>query len=301
MKKIITLVLAIALLMTSVVAIAETKATPNVNTFATLKTKMNEKTHIWTLKFSKPVDKCWVLWTDKGEEAEEVAVGEDLIATVLTWSHKYMPGTKQIYGTNHATDVVTTSWVDNPDYDAATASEIKYKKAATVAAGKRNGVVYYIDTVTKDDEWTIEQFDYKDAKGKIKTAYEVTGKTAADDFTFQTDNIAYIKYKYAVEHPGQNLEVTAPSKVTVAQKGTNKWGETVVNNVAVKAWADDEASLYVDGKIVGTVTVREYNPNANTVIATPDQAAIATLQGEFLVYYNRGGNIVGIEPYEGQF
>jgi hypothetical protein len=301
MKKIVTLVLAIALLMTSVVAIAETKATPNVKTFAELKTKMNEKTHVWTLKFSKPVDKCWVLWTDKGEEPEEVAVGEDLTATVLTWSHKYMPGTKQIYGTNHATDVVTTTWIDNPAYDEATASEIKYKKDTKVAEGKRSGVVYYIDTVTKDDEWTIKEFDYKDAKGKIKSAYAVTGKTAEDDFGFLTDNIDYIKYKYAVEHPGQNLQVTAPSKVTVAQKGTNKWGETVENKVAVKQWADDEESIYVDGKIYGTTTVREYNPNANTVIATPDQAAIATLQGDFVVYYNRGGNIVGIETYEGQF
>ncbi len=51
MKKVITLVLAIALVLTSVVAIAETHATPNVNSFATMKTKYDEKNHIITMNW----------------------------------------------------------------------------------------------------------------------------------------------------------------------------------------------------------------------------------------------------------
>ena len=38
-----------------------------------------------------------------------------------------------------------------------------------------------------------------------------------------------------------------------------------------------------------------------TVIATPDQAAFLTVQGEWAVYYNRAGKIVGIELFDGQF
>ena len=91
MKKIITLVLALALVLTSVVAIAEAveapaapKGAPNVNSFATMKTKYNEKNHIITITLSKPVDRLLVKWAEKGAEPEELAVGEDLKATALT-------------------------------------------------------------------------------------------------------------------------------------------------------------------------------------------------------------------------
>ena len=104
MKKIITLVLALALVLTSVVAIAESveapaapKGTPNINTFATMKTKYNEKAGVITITLSKPVDRLLVKWAEKGAEPEELAV--DLQATALTWGHKYMPGTTQYYAT----------------------------------------------------------------------------------------------------------------------------------------------------------------------------------------------------------
>lgn len=99
MKKIITLVLALALVLTSVVAIAETHATPNINTFATMKTKYNEKAGVITITLSKPVDRLLVKWAEKGAEPEELAVDENLQATALTWGHKYMPGTTQYYAT----------------------------------------------------------------------------------------------------------------------------------------------------------------------------------------------------------
>ncbi|MBQ7655330.1 MAG: hypothetical protein IJI53_05555, partial [Clostridia bacterium] len=78
MKKIVTLVLAIALLMTSVVAIAETHATPNINSFATMKVKYDESNRIYTITLSKPVDRLLIKWAEKGAEPEELAVGEDL-------------------------------------------------------------------------------------------------------------------------------------------------------------------------------------------------------------------------------
>ena len=39
----------------------------------------------------------------------------------------------------------------------------------------------------------------------------------------------------------------------------------------------------------------------STVIATAGDVAFMTVQGEWAVYYNRAGKIVGIEYFEGQF
>ena len=73
MKKIITLVLAVALLMTSVMAFAETKGTPNINSFAKMTTKTDEAAGIITITMSKMVDRLLVNWVNKGAEPEELA------------------------------------------------------------------------------------------------------------------------------------------------------------------------------------------------------------------------------------
>ena len=104
MKKVITLVLAIALVLTSVVALAD--GTPNINSFATMKVKYHELKSepwgapaYWEITLSKPVDRLLINWSGKGEEPEELAVDENLKATALKGSHKYMPGTSQYYAT----------------------------------------------------------------------------------------------------------------------------------------------------------------------------------------------------------
>ncbi len=95
MKKVITLVLAIALLLTSVVALAD--GTPNINSFAKMTTKTSEGNGVITITLTKPVDRLLVNWAEKGAEPEELQVDENLQATALTWGHKYMPGTTQYY------------------------------------------------------------------------------------------------------------------------------------------------------------------------------------------------------------
>ena len=99
MRKITALVLAIILVLTSVMAVADTQATPNITTFATMKTKYNERRHTITITLSKDVDRLLVNWAEIGAEPEELLVNEDLKATALTWNHKYMPGTTQYFAT----------------------------------------------------------------------------------------------------------------------------------------------------------------------------------------------------------
>ena len=66
MKKVITLVLAIALLLTSVVALAD--GTPNINSFAKMTTKTSEGNGVITITLTKPVDRLLVNWAEKGAE-----------------------------------------------------------------------------------------------------------------------------------------------------------------------------------------------------------------------------------------
>ena len=112
MKKIITLVLAIALLMTSVMAIAEVHATPNINTFAKMTVKYNEGNRLYTITLDKAVDRLLIKWADA--EPEELAVDENLEATAIAWGHKYMPGTTQYYATwsqNGGTIELDETWL----------------------------------------------------------------------------------------------------------------------------------------------------------------------------------------------
>ena len=235
MKKIITLVLAIALLMTSIVAIAETKATPNINSFATMTTKYNEGAGIITIKLSKPVDHLYVVWNDKSGN-EELAVGEDGVATALTWGHKYMPGTKQVYNTWTPREK-TTYKTDEEflGYDVKTSEKV-YKSTTVKTTEKGNWVTV--------KEGPARPLSYGDVDKQI-AAYKA-------------------QYKY------DNYEIVEPQKVTV-------------NGVVTE----------YPGYIKGTSESK-----LQTVIATPADTAYITVQGEFAVYYNRVGKIVGIEAYE---
>ena len=59
-----------------------------------------------------------------------------------------------------------------------------------------------------------------------------------------------------------------------------------------------EVSGYIQGVDEPYKTI---NHSFQTVIATPAQTAYMTVQGEWAVYYNRAGKIVGIELFDGQF
>ena len=69
------------------------------------------------------------------------------------------------------------------------------------------------------------------------------------------------------------------------------------NPTTVKVPLDRVNPGYIQGVSVKT----EVNKKLGTVIATPAQTAYMTVQGEWAVYYNRAGKIVGIEYFDGQF
>jgi len=276
MKKIIALVLALALVLTSVVAIAEAveapaapKGTPNVNSFATMKTKYDEKNHIITITLSKPVDRLLVNWAEKGAEPEELAVGEDLTATALTWGHKYMPGTFQYYAT-WGWDKYVEETESVVGVDIATSERIYSVKGAKMPG--------FDDDYCDDDPpqyyvWT------KAPKRVIKAEDCLT------DGKWDSKKYDKLIAEYYADYSDAN-------------KSNIKKGSVV----EIKPYIDENGNL-VDGSIQFTYKchTNDINRNFQTVIATPAQTAYMTVQGEWAVYYNRAGKIVGIELFDGQF
>lgn len=254
MKKIITLVLALALVLTSVVAIAEAveapaapKGTPNVKSFATMKTKYDERNHIITITLSKPVDRLLVKWAEKGAEPEELAVDENLQATALTWGHKYMPGTTQYYAT----------WVS--------VNRLVVKDE-----------VYLGKDICKSED-VYKSYDKK-----------VSGKELA--------------FEYRTEYPIRELDSKTCPDVSQEIAKYKRDYPTVDGYYDILIPYIDEFNVYHPGYIQ---LIEEYDgidpKSIQTVIATPDQTAYMTVQGEWAVYYNRAGKIVGIELFDGQF
>lgn len=312
MKKIVTLVLAIALLMTSVVAIAESKAIPNINTFAKMTTKFIEgsdrEAKRYEIKLSKPVDKLWILWAEKGAEPDELAVDENLCATALAVEHKYMPGIKQSIGTSSK-----KSTSQNIEFDYVYTSEDKYgikKKYYTVEdTGEEewsDKPVYFYTDEKKAEKWTLEA-DYDELTGKIEGYWYSYPVFAGYDedleepvFTYKwsyEESLDKIALKYEKAHDdGYEVKITEPTKVVSDKK-------VVVDKFGNKA---DEVVGYKDGYIQGVKTKTEVNKKLATNKATLGDRAFATLEGVtedfagWLVYRNRFGNFVAIEPYEGQ-
>lgn len=311
MKKVITLVLAIALVLTSVVAIAETveapaapKGTPNINSFAKMTTKYNESAGYITIKLEGgKVDRLLVKWAEKGAEPEELAIDENGVATALTWGHKYMPGTEQKLGTSTIKDSSEVIRDKKGTYDVKT-SEWVYKATTKTSEGSRDNPAYFLQTTTKSEKNPIYTHQYLDKDGKVQVEYYL--EYYDEDGHVQNmwaDNIDYLAWFYETKvNPGfASYEVNEPSKVTVTKKTTDKFGNPITEEVDVKSYKNNLGSVYEAGSIQGVTVKTEVNKKLGTVIATPAQAAFYTVQGEWAVYYNRAGKIVGIEYFDGQF
>ncbi len=289
MKKVVTLVLAIALVLTSVVALAD--GTPNINSFATLKVKYHELANepwgapaYWEITLSKPVDRLLINWSGKGEEPEELAVDENLKATALKGSHKYMPGTTQSRkpmpvapDPTIAYDTVEKEWVFDVE-----SSEWVYKVTKTTT-GERDGAVNYVATTTMEQKWTYGPWKISDK-----------------DWEYEVE-------RYKLEYPCDEYEIVKPAPVTKEVEEKDKFGN--VSKKQVPVTDEDGHVLYKEGYIQGISVTVEQNtkvdlptaPVVSTVSATPLQTAFMTVQGEWAVYYNRAGRIVGIEKFDGQF
>ena len=276
MKKVITLVLALALVLTSVVAIAETHATPNINSFATMKVKyvggmFNDSTsHVgannyYEITLSKPVDRLLICWAEKGAEPEELAVDENLQATAIAWGHKYMPGTFQYYATWSTDGGTITLQEKYVGVDIGTSEKIYQPN------GVDDKSIIFDEDVCDYDAPTAKVWK-KAAPRVIPAADCLDAKGAFDE----------AKWNKAIE-----------DYVTMYPEYSDL---TIIRPVV-------NGAIVVDGFIQGTdpCPIIRKNHHFQTVIATPDQTAFMTVQGERAVYYNRAGKIVGIEYFDGQF
>ena len=300
MKKIFALLLAIAMLLTSVAAFAEEveaveepeaveaveepeavepaapKGTPNINTFATMKVKYmgakfgnqnwNVGDNYYLITLSKPVDRLLVKWgpAEKGAEPEELAVDENLQATAIAWGHKYMPGTEQYYATWSENGGIIVNTEDFEGFNVFTSEEVYDNTRVLLDAS-----LYY-----DDDPCTWgAPFARVTEFGPYRwfEPWEYTTNGVVDEDKWDALIAAYI-----AQYPQyRNYEIVEP---------------VVLNGIVT-----------VEGSIQGSRVFNRINRAFQTVVATPDQTAFMTVQGDWAVYYNRSGKIVGIELFEGQF
>ena len=287
MKKIFALILAIALLMTSVAAFAESveaekpKGTPNINSFATMKVKyvggkFNSTTkhlganNYWEITLSKPVDRLLVKWAEKGAEPEELAVDENLQATAIAWNHRFMPGTTDYYATWGGEEYVS-EYEGFLGYDLET-SERLYKSHDATLEGWNNDVC---------DNDPPQLYTW------IKSPYRVIYAQDCLDENGKWDEAAYeaIVKNYILQYSDEDLSNVKKDSLELVRP-------TI-----------DEDGIVWNGHIrfVYKCHVNNVNHHFQTRNATPDQTAFMTVQNGWAVYYNRSGKIVGIELFEGQF
>ena len=235
MKKMFALVLTIALLLTSVAAFAETHPTPNVSYFAQLKVKTSDTAY--SLKFTKPVDRLFIIWSDTG--LQEMMVDEKLSAYIFRSGHKYLAGIEE---------------------------RVVPEKSTEIYDGKK---LIYQDT-------QVDPVTGNEIVKEVKTYV----KTQVLKFS---NNMACEIAKFSDQYKDYQIEVIEPTHLV----------------------DEDGKDIYIDGALkaykVETVYNR-YPGKRKTNVAIPSQAAFVTLQDdEWVVYYNRSGQIVGIEYYDGQF
>ena len=125
-----------------------------------------------------------------------------------------------------------------------------------------------------------------------------------DKFSGHEDHLAF-EYQYV--YPEVVLDPNAPISIE----------DQIASYKAEFVGADEDYIIvlpfeYVDAtgktiKVNGSIKLADetfdgIDPKSiQTVIATPGQTAFMTVQGEWAVYYNRAGKIVGIEYFDGQF
>lgn len=247
MKKIISLVMAFALLLAGISALAETHPTPPVSHFANMKVRINDRGY--TISFDKPVDRLFVNWTDT-DELQELMIDEDLRAYAFKADHKYNAGVEGSFSDAHSTVIKygRETLYEDIQINPATGKEvvrdtITYKKIQTLKANSKLG-----------------------------------------------QNIA----KFRKQYKNYEIEIIMPEQVFVTT--TDEEG----NEVEVPLLDEKGHYVYTDGEMRAYSTTKTQYWATN--VATRAQAAFITLQDdEWVVYYNRSGQIIDIEYYENQF
>ena len=247
MKKRIPLILAFALLFTSIAAAAETYPTPSFTTFAQMRVKCSDTGY--SFAFDRPVDRLFVNWTD-GSGLQELLIDEDLRAYAFRAGHKYLAGIQEHFSSSK--------------------SEIERYRGQTLREDIEIDPVTGLEAIRETRNYQSIQTLKMDDK--------------------MEENILKFKKQYSSKY---EIEIIEPKLLTVEYTDAN--GEVKESPVVDK----DGNLVYKDGEMRAfTVTMRYFKTN----IATPDQIAFITLQDdEWVVCYNRSGNIVGVEHYEDQF
>ena len=228
MKKIITMVLAVVLLMTSVAAFSETHPIPNISQFAEQKVKTSDNSY--SLKFTKPVDRLFINWTD-GAGLEEMMVDENLNAFIFRTGHKYLAGIEERFVPEKSTEIYDGKKLIYQDtqVDPVTGNEIV------------KDVKTYVKTLvlkfTDDVDTIVEAFkkQYKDYK------------------------IEVIKPQHMVDKDGKDIYINGAVKAYKEETVYNRYPGKRKTNLAIPSQAafvtlqEDEWVVYYNrsGKIVG--------------------------------------------------
>ncbi len=276
MKKLICILMTLAIIMTVSASLAEVKpdvptdtrvysdiADYDVEDFAKLKVKMDE--FFATVTLSKPVDSIQANWMGYQESPEELFVSEDLTANYFLLGHKYQVGTHWInsywtpYLWENDHDVYFSFGEDQKSIDAKIATVWEYVQSAEY----RNG---------KDAEELSWAKDVHPDVVVVMPLYTIYVLEAVDDEGDEAGEVGvYLKKK--------NLEVfDYGTDLKVIEEAYEKWVKAHPELVIYK----DEEPGHAWGRMVG----REYFKSEGE----PNYAYI-TKQGDFTVVYGRNGTI----------
>ena len=287
MKKILTILLILALSMAVSVSLGEGKldvpkdardyadiADFNVEDFAEIKSK-KEDFYI-TVTLSKPVDWIAANWMGYREEPEELSVSDELTADFFTLGHKYQLGTKWsnaywtpfIWEEDHD---VYFSFDDDQDTINAMVNTIwEYIKSDAFLQSEEALTLYsWALDVVPDVQVKMPQY----AIYTLERADDITEEKAdeADDEKEINGITVYYKKK--------NLEVfDYGTDMKTIQEAYDKWVEDYPEMAIYK----DEVEGFAWGRLIG----RDYFKSEGA----PNYAYI-TKQGDFTVVYGRDGSI----------
>jgi len=263
MKKVITLVLALALLATSVAAFAD--ATPGVNAFPTLSTVGVSNidgidVQYYKVILSAPVDRFYILWNqNKDGGAEELAVYKnakgELEADAMAVSKKWMPGVKDNKGS----------------YRGQVTEDKKYEDLLDLGG--------YLDA----NGYVL------DSKGNpIKDKKKV--ESLIDGIIEQWEDA-----HYSLLHSGKGI--TDYTKVAVRPVVQDD-GRLVTQADSITGNPELLLQIYNRAK---KAKAAQTGTNSNKPSDAAYAAVVTVNEVEFVGFYNRAGQIVAIEKNEGRF
>lgn len=200
-------------------------------------------------------------------------------------------------------DLLFINWTDGSGLQELLVDEDLRAYAFRAGHKYLAGIQERVSTARSTEIYDGKELIYRDIQLDPITGYEIVRevKTYVRKQVLKHDkdlekNILEFEKRYGGDY---HIELIEPEQVFAEAQDRN--GNTV--KVPVKDENGDD--VYLDGEIKAYTLEIKYNSKESrrkTNVATPDQVAFVTLQeDEWVVCYNRSGQIVKIEYYEGQF